>query len=141
MFSTIKSDGCYYLIPILYIIYYILGIYYLSTYFNTHWNCPSTSIWMYILTSLIISILIQTIKYLTRKKSTNNKFGIYCAATVINLWLSIWGGLMISNICKILYHTRFMNFAISTFILQCIEIFVNCISSYGSVQRDEYDDI
>jgi len=107
------------------ITYIVYGIMYLIQDYDIAHECTNSSLWAYVLTSVIISLLRFCGKNNKENKNIESNICIIICLGLIELAFSIWGGVeLFQKSCNNLYETNLWTFALITFILQIIAAFI-----------------
>lgn len=100
------------------IAYIVFGIMYLVQDYDIAHDCDGSSLWAYVLTALILSLLRSGSKNVNDENNGLNICVVLCLG-LIELGLAIWGGIELwVKSCNSLVDTNIWKFALATFILQ-----------------------
>jgi len=105
-------------------IYYIYGIMFLVTYYQTCKDCNKSNLWEYILSSLVLGFLRTNIKNIDNNNNNNNNTNINPLCIVIclgllDVGLGSWGGIELwIKSCDYLVNTNIWTFGVITFGIQ-----------------------
>ena len=98
--------------------YLVFGIMYLVQDYNIAHECNGSSLWAYVLTAIILSLLRCNSKN-AKDDQDNVNFCVLICLGLVELGLAIWGGVELwVNSCDTLIDTNIWKFALATFILQ-----------------------
>ena len=121
--------------------YYVYGIYYLVTGYKICKECSKSDLWSYVLTSLILGIFRNNVKYLDKDNNNNNNNNndatpppicILLCIGLLETGLAVWGGMELwVKSCNNLVDTNIWKFALATFCIHTtcaslVLIFVPC---------------
>ena len=110
-FSVLVIIGCA-------ISYIVFGIMFLVQDYTVAHECENSSLWAYVLTAIILSVLRSGAKN-TKDDENNLNICVILCLGLIELGLAIWGGVELwIKSCDSLTDTNIWKFALATFILQ-----------------------
>lgn len=98
--------------------YIVFGIMFLVQDYTIAHECENSSLWAYVLTAIILSLLRSGAKN-TKDDEDNLNICVLVCLGLIELGLAIWGGIELwDKSCDSLTDTNIWKFALATFILQ-----------------------
>ena len=134
--SSVKNNGCHlcficgYIFAILILLagalsYYIFGIIFLIQDYNVSNECKGSSLWEYVLVSLILSTSYLKYKNDGEENGVDKQIVLLVLLGIINLAISIWGGLeLFYKSCDDLNHSNLWIFGVVSFGLQLLNVFI-----------------
>ena len=134
--SSVKNNGCdlccisLYIVAILILLaaalsYYIFGIIFLIQDYNVSNECKGSSLWEYVLVSLILSTSYLKYKNDGEENGLDKQLVLLVLLGIINLAISIWGGLeLFYKSCDDLNHSNLWIFGVVSFGLQLLNVFI-----------------
>ena len=111
--------------------YLTFGIIYLIEDYIISKECTESNLWVYVLVSLILSTFSVNIKSNNEDKKTTALICSVIFLALINVSMTIWGGLELmsySKSCKQLFESNLWNVGLTSFVVQ---LFVSFISTIG----------
>ena len=111
--------------------YLTFGIIYLIEDYIISKECTESNLWVYVLVSLILSAFSLNIKSNNEDKKTTALICNLFLLALINLSMTIWGGLELmtySKSCKQLFESNLWNVGFASFVVQ---LFVSFLSTVG----------
>jgi len=120
---SLYIGGCCIFLSVLVILgcaisYLVFGIMYLVQDYSIVHECNGSSLWAYVLTAIILSLLRCNSKN-AKDEHDNVNFCVLICLGLVELGLAIWGGVELwVNSCDTLIDTNIWKFALATFILQ-----------------------
>ena len=134
--SSLKNNGCHlccictYIFAILALLacalsYYIFGIIFLIQDYNVSNECKGSSLWEYVLVSLILSTSYLKYKNDGEENGVDKQIVLLVLLGIINLAISIWGGLeLFYKSCDDLNDSNLWIFGVVSFGLQLLNVFI-----------------
>jgi|TARA_B100001093_G_scaffold520013_1_gene612052 hypothetical protein len=134
--SSVKNNGCHLCFICLYIFailillaaalsYYIFGIIFLIQDYNVSNECKGSSLWEYVLVSLILSTSYLKYKNDGEENGVDKQVVLLVLLGIINLAISIWGGLeLFYKSCDDLDESNLWIFGVASFGLQLLNVFI-----------------
>ena len=134
--SSVKNNGCHlcficgYIFAILILLagalsYYIFGIIFLIQDYNVSNECKDSSLWEYVLVSLILSTSYLKYKNDGEENGVDKQVVLLVLLGIINLAISIWGGLeLFYKSCDDLNDSNLWIFGVISFGLQLLNVFI-----------------
>lgn len=111
--------------------YLIFGIIYLIEFYDISNECTESNLWVYVLVSLILSTFSLKIKSDSEDKKTTALICSVFLMALINVSMTIWGGLELmtySKSCNQLFESNLWKVGLASFIVQ---LFVSFLSTIG----------
>ena len=136
--SSVRNNGsdlcciCLYIFAILILLgaalsYCIFGIIFLIQDYNVSNECKGSSLWEYVLVSLILSTSYLNYKNDGQENGVDKQVVLLVLLGIINLAISIWGGLeLFYKSCDDLNDSNLWIFGVVPFGLQLLNVFI-CI--------------
>ena len=137
--SSVKNNGCHlcficgYIFAMLILLaavlsYCIFGIIFLIQDYNLSNECKDSSLWEYVLVSLILSTTYINYKNNNDEDGLDKQILLLVVIGIFNLAISIWGGVeLFYKSCDDLNYSNLWIFGVASFGLQLLNVFISII--------------